>query len=46
MGETSESYVFTIDQIEGKIYHVAVNSNAQVIGYIDVNIETKTAVER
>ena len=45
-GETSESYVFTIDQIEGKIYHVAVNSNAQVIGYIDVNIETKTAVER
>ena len=45
-GETSESYVFTIDQIEGKICHVAVNSNAQVIGYIDVNIETKTAVER
>lgn len=45
-GETSKNYEFTVDQIEGDIYHIAVNSNAQVIGYVDVNIKTKTATER
>ena len=45
-GETSKNYVFNVDQIEGNIYHIAVISNAQVIGYVDVNIDTKTAVER
>ena len=28
-GETSKNYEFTVDQIEGDIYHIAVNSNAQ-----------------
>ena len=45
-GETSKNYVFTVDQIENNVYHIAVVSNAQVIGYVDVNMNTKTAVER
>ncbi len=45
-GETSKNYIFTVDQVEGSMYHIAVISNAQVIGYVDVNMETKEVTER
>lgn len=39
-GETSDSYTFMIDHIDGNVYHVAVVANAITIAYIDVNIQT------
>lgn len=39
-GETSSSYRFVVEKIEGNVYHIAVISNATTIAYMDVNIET------
>lgn len=44
-GENSDAYTFSIDYIEGNIYHVQVISNAQTIGYFDVNMETEEVKE-
>ena len=44
-GENSDAYTFSIDYIEGNIYHVQVISNAQTIGYFDVNMETEQVTE-
>ena len=44
-GENSSAYTFSVDYIEGNIYHIQVISNAQTIGYFDVNVETEEVNE-
>ncbi len=39
-GETSSSYRFVVENVEGNVYHIAVISNATTIAYMDVNIAT------
>lgn len=44
-GDTASNFVFTIDQVQGNIYHIAVISNAKTIAYMDVNIDTGEVIE-
>lgn len=44
-GENSSAYTFSVDYIEGNIYHIQVISNAQTIGYFDVNVDTEEVKE-
>ncbi len=45
-GETSSSYNFVVEKVEGNIYHVAVISNTITIAYMDVNLATGEVTER
>ncbi len=44
-GETSNSYNFVVENVEGNIYHIAVISNAITIAYMDVDLETGEVTE-
>lgn len=44
-GQNSDAYIFKVDYVEGDIYHVAVISNAMIISYMDVNINTEEVTE-
>ncbi len=45
-GETSDSYNFVVEAVEGNVYHVAVISNTITISYMEVNIETGEVIEK
>ncbi len=44
-GETSSSYNFVVEKVEGNVYHIAVISNTITIAYMDVNLETGEITE-
>ncbi len=44
-GETSSSYNFVVENVEGNVYHIAVISNAITIAYMDVDLETGEVTE-
>lgn len=45
-GETSSSYNFVVENVEGNVYHIAVISNAITIAYMDVDLETGEVTEK
>lgn len=44
-GENDQSVTFSVEQINGAIYHIAVKKDATVITWYEINVEEKTITE-
>ena len=45
-GETSSNYKFSVENVEGNIYHISIISNALTIAYMDVDMMTGEVTEK
>lgn len=44
-GKGAEAYTFSVDSKNGNVYHIAIYSNATVIEYMKVNVDTGEVIE-